>query len=81
MLVFIMVFGIIVVTSGDNEANKAVRPRPASAASIPGMLNMLQSEWDALMTYLIKLVKTPQKRVNKRYKQCKNCRQIERSAL
>jgi pre-mRNA-processing factor 19 len=34
----------------DMKANKAVRPRPASAASIPGMLSMLQSEWDALMT-------------------------------
>mmetsp|Transcript_75935 Transcript_75935/g.180542 ORF Transcript_75935/g.180542 Transcript_75935/m.180542 type:complete len:503 (+) Transcript_75935:156-1664(+) len=32
------------------KANKAVRPRPASAASIPGMLSLLQSEWDALMT-------------------------------
>lgn len=32
------------------KANKAVRPRPASATSIPGMLTLLQSEWDALMT-------------------------------
>lgn len=32
------------------KANKAVRPRPASATSIPGMLSLLQSEWDALMT-------------------------------
>lgn len=34
----------------DMRANKAVRPRPASATSIPGMLTLLQSEWDALMT-------------------------------
>jgi len=34
----------------DVKANKAVRPRPASATSIPGMLSLLQSEWDALMT-------------------------------
>jgi len=34
----------------DMKANKAVRPRPASATSIPGMLSLLQSEWDALMT-------------------------------
>lgn len=34
----------------DMKANKAVRPRPASATSIPGMLTLLQSEWDALMT-------------------------------
>lgn len=32
------------------KANKAVRPRPASATSIPGMLSLLQGEWDALMT-------------------------------
>mmetsp|Transcript_114418 Transcript_114418/g.363665 ORF Transcript_114418/g.363665 Transcript_114418/m.363665 type:complete len:353 (-) Transcript_114418:695-1753(-) len=32
------------------KANKAVRPRPAAATSIPGMLSLLQSEWDALMT-------------------------------
>eukprot|EP00933_Yihiella_yeosuensis_P007526 TRINITY_DN112600_c0_g1_i1.p1 TRINITY_DN112600_c0_g1~~TRINITY_DN112600_c0_g1_i1.p1 ORF type:complete len:497 (+),score=117.42 TRINITY_DN112600_c0_g1_i1:154-1644(+) len=40
----------------DMKANKAVRPRPASATSIPGMLNLLQSEWDALMseTYELK---------------------------
>merc|ERR1719464_2671231 len=38
------------------KANKAVRPRPASATSIPGMLTLLQSEWDALMaeTYELK---------------------------
>mmetsp|Transcript_98760 Transcript_98760/g.205862 ORF Transcript_98760/g.205862 Transcript_98760/m.205862 type:complete len:498 (+) Transcript_98760:133-1626(+) len=34
----------------DVKANKAVRPRPATATSIPGMLSLLQSEWDALMT-------------------------------
>lgn len=40
----------------DVKANKAVRPRPASATSIPGMLTLLQSEWDALMseTYELK---------------------------
>merc|ERR1712226_1337126 len=34
----------------DMKSNKAARPRPASATSIPGMLSLLQSEWDALMT-------------------------------
>lgn len=34
----------------DMKSNKAVRPRPATATSIPGMLSLLQSEWDALMT-------------------------------
>jgi len=37
------------------KANKAVRPRPASAASIPGMLSLLQSEWDSLMTETFEL--------------------------
>jgi pre-mRNA-processing factor 19 len=38
------------------KANKAVRPRPASATSIPGMLSLFQNEWDALMseTYELK---------------------------
>lgn len=38
------------------KANKAIRPRPASATSIPGMLAHFQSEWDALMseTYELK---------------------------
>lgn len=34
----------------DMKINKAVKPRPASATSIPGMLSLLQSEWDSLMT-------------------------------
>merc|ERR1719343_1961091 len=34
----------------DVKANKAVRPRPAAATSIPGMLTLLQSEWDAVMS-------------------------------
>jgi len=40
----------------DMKANKAVRPRPASAASIPGMLSLLEGEWDSLMseTYELK---------------------------
>ncbi|CAE7874804.1 PRPF19, partial [Symbiodinium sp. KB8] len=38
------------------KTNKSVRPRPATATSIPGMLTLLQSEWDALMseTYELK---------------------------
>lgn len=34
----------------DMNFTKAARPRPATAASIPGMLTLFQSEWDALMT-------------------------------
>eukprot|EP00928_Gymnodinium_smaydae_P008309 TRINITY_DN1302_c0_g1_i1.p1 TRINITY_DN1302_c0_g1~~TRINITY_DN1302_c0_g1_i1.p1 ORF type:complete len:499 (+),score=117.60 TRINITY_DN1302_c0_g1_i1:103-1599(+) len=38
------------------KTNKVVRPRPSTATSIPGMLSLLQSEWDALMTetYVLK---------------------------
>lgn len=38
------------------KANKVVRPRPATATSIPGLLSTLQNEWDALMseTYELK---------------------------
>jgi len=39
----------------DMKANKAVRPRPASMASIPGMLNGLQGEWDSLMSETFEL--------------------------
>ena len=28
---------------------QAVKPRPSPATSIPGMLNLFQGEWDALM--------------------------------
>lgn len=31
------------------KANKAVKPKPASATSIPGMLATFHNEWDALM--------------------------------
>ncbi|MQM02086.1 hypothetical protein Taro_034852 [Colocasia esculenta] len=31
------------------KTNKAVKPRPLQAASIPGLLGMFQNEWDALM--------------------------------
>ncbi|KAL4190586.1 hypothetical protein AMTRI_Chr07g25440 [Amborella trichopoda] len=31
------------------KTNKAVKPRPLQAASIPGMLGLFQNEWDALM--------------------------------
>jgi pre-mRNA-processing factor 19 len=34
----------------DVQCNKTVRPRPATATSIPGMLTLLQSEWDAIMS-------------------------------
>eukprot|EP01008_Symbiontida_sp_HLA12_P002590 NODE_52_length_1556_cov_267.960223_g49_i0.p1 GENE.NODE_52_length_1556_cov_267.960223_g49_i0~~NODE_52_length_1556_cov_267.960223_g49_i0.p1 ORF type:complete len:474 (-),score=65.91 NODE_52_length_1556_cov_267.960223_g49_i0:75-1496(-) len=38
------------------QCNRAAKPRPASATSIPGLLQLFQSEWDALMleTYTLK---------------------------
>lgn len=40
----------------DMKTSKAIRPRPASATSIPGMLSHFQGEWDSLMseTYELK---------------------------
>merc|ERR1719334_3121604 len=35
--------------------NKAVKPRPASATSIPSLLQLFQNEWDALMLESYKL--------------------------
>ena len=31
------------------SASKGVKPRPVGASSVPGMLSMLQDEWDAMM--------------------------------
>jgi len=39
----------------DMKVNKVVKPRPATATSIPGMLTLLQSEWDALMSETFEL--------------------------
>jgi pre-mRNA-processing factor 19 len=38
------------------KANRAVKPRPTTATSIPSMLALFQNEWDALMleTYSLK---------------------------
>ncbi|KAG5175921.1 WD40-repeat-containing domain protein [Tribonema minus] len=40
----------------DVKSNKVVRPRPATATSIPGLLALMQNEWDDLMveTYTLK---------------------------
>lgn len=31
------------------QGNKAVKPRPVTATSVPGLLSLFQNEWDALM--------------------------------
>lgn len=33
-----------------SEENAAIKPRPVTSASIPGLLATLQNEWDALMS-------------------------------
>jgi pre-mRNA-processing factor 19 len=40
----------------DVATNKAVKPRPQQATSVPGMLTLFQNEWDAVMleTYTLK---------------------------
>jgi len=40
----------------DVATNKAVKPRPMQATSVPGMLTLFQNEWDAVMleTYTLK---------------------------
>jgi len=40
----------------DLKTNVAVRPRPPTATSVPGLMQIFQSEWDALMleTYTLK---------------------------
>lgn len=35
--------------------SKAARPRPVTAASIPGLLSLFQNEWDATMTEVFTL--------------------------
>lgn len=64
------------------KANKAVRPRPATAASIPGMLTLFQDEWDALMleTYQLKqhLDTVRQELVKTLYQHDAACRVIAR---
>jgi pre-mRNA-processing factor 19 len=35
--------------AGGVAANEVVRPRPASATSLPGLLALMQSEWDAIV--------------------------------
>ncbi|PFH36161.1 WD domain, G-beta repeat domain containing protein [Besnoitia besnoiti] len=39
----------------DVKCQKAARPRPVTAASIPGLLSLFQSEWDATMTEVFTL--------------------------
>ena len=64
------------------KASKVVRPRPAAATSIPGMLSMFQDEWDAMMleTYTLKthLDTTRQELVKTLYQHDAACRVIAR---
>lgn len=39
----------------DVKTNAALKPRPATASSIPGLLSLFQNEWDAMMTETFQL--------------------------
>eukprot|EP01111_Echinosteliopsis_oligospora_P002455 TRINITY_DN1366_c0_g1_i1.p1 TRINITY_DN1366_c0_g1~~TRINITY_DN1366_c0_g1_i1.p1 ORF type:complete len:497 (-),score=186.88 TRINITY_DN1366_c0_g1_i1:32-1522(-) len=64
------------------KVNKTVKPRPAAATSIPGMLALFQSEWDSLMleTYNLKqhLDTVRQELAHALYQQDAACRVIAR---
>ena len=36
-------------SSNATAASKIVKPRPAAATSVPGLLQLMQNEWDSLM--------------------------------
>jgi len=64
------------------KGNKIITPRPASASSIPGVLQLLQNEWDALMleSYNLKesLHQTRQELAHALYQHDAACRVIAR---
>ena len=51
-------FLLIVVWFGNQKASPALKPRTTSATSIPGLLGILQNEWDGVMLELHKLRKS-----------------------
>lgn len=64
------------------KQNKVIRPRPATATSIPGLIALFQNEWDSLMleTYTLKdhLAKTRQELAQALYQHDAACRVIAR---
>ncbi|EIE19108.1 spliceosome component, nuclear pre-mRNA splicing factor [Coccomyxa subellipsoidea C-169] len=64
------------------KTNKAVKPRPSAATSIPGLLGLFHNEWDALMLeshqQRIALIQSRQELSHALYQQDAACRVIAR---
>jgi len=64
------------------KANPLIKPRPAAAASVPGVLQLLQNEWDSVMleSYALKkqLESTRQELAHALYQHDAACRVIAR---
>jgi len=62
-----------VAPAGGVSANEVVKPRPPAATSIPGLLSLLQGEWDACMLetfHLKQQVSTETKRAQTGWREC-----------
>ena len=76
-----------VAPAGGVSANEVVKPRPPAATSIPGLLSLLQGEWDACMLetfHLKQQVSTETKRaqtVHRKYGRSMASAQLHRTLV